>query len=66
MFKRLEPSAIKLRSADGVITEVPAETTPSDENADDGTGEHEGEGREPVEREEGGGAREDEPAAFPS
>ena len=58
--------AIKLRSADGVIAEVPAENTPSDENADDGTCEHEGEGGEPVEREEGGGAREDEPAAFPS
>ena len=58
--------AIKLRSADGVIGEVPAENTPSDENDDDGTGEHEGEGGEPVEREEGGGAHEDEPAAFPS
>ena len=58
--------AIKLRSADGVIAEVPAENTPSDENADNGTGEHEGESGEPAEREEGGGTREDKPAAFPS
>jgi hypothetical protein len=56
--------AIKLRSADGVIAEVPAEETPSDENA--GDGEHEGDGGEPEEGEEGGGEREDEPAAFPS
>jgi hypothetical protein len=48
--------AIKLRSADGVIAEVPAEETPSDENA--GDGEHEGDGGEPEEGEEGG--------AFPS
>jgi hypothetical protein len=55
----VEPGAfaIKLRSADGVIAEVPAEDTPSDENA--GDGEHEGEGGKP---EEGGGERDHEPA----
>ena len=55
--------AIKLRSADGVIAEIPAEDSLSDGDAD---GEHGGEDREPEEEEEGGGARKDEPAALPS
>jgi hypothetical protein len=49
--------AIKLRSADGVIAEIPAEDSRSDGDADGG------EDREPEEEEEGGGARED---ALPS
>ena len=59
--------AIKLRSADGVITEIPAEDSLSDSDAD---GEHGGEDRGPEheveEEEKGGGAHEDEPAALPS